>query len=77
VIDAGSSSAFGIDPALIEQAFRMPVIDVADSGSIPLKMKIYRLLKFVRQGDTLNFPLEWVYYTRDAVPPGLLRQDAG
>ena len=68
VIDAGSSSAFGIDPALIEQAFRTPVIDVADNGSIPLKMKIYRLLKFTRQGDTLILPLEWVYYTRDAVP---------
>jgi hypothetical protein len=68
VIDAGSSSAFGIDPILIEQAFRTPVIDVADNGSIPLEMKIYRLLKFARQGDTLILPLEWVYYTRDTVP---------
>jgi hypothetical protein len=58
VIDAGSSSAFGIEPALIEQAFHTPVIDVADNGSIPLKTKIYRLLKFVRQGDTLILPLE-------------------
>lgn len=68
VIDAGSSSMFGIEPALIEQAFRKPVIDVADNGSIPLDMKIYRILRYARDGDTLILPLEWVYYTRDAVP---------
>jgi hypothetical protein len=68
VIDAGSSSMFGIEPALIEQAFHRPVIDVADNGSIPLPMKIYRLLKFARPGDTLILPFEWVYYTRDIVP---------
>jgi hypothetical protein len=68
VIDAGSSSMFGIEPALIEQAFHQPVIDVADNGSIPLEMKIYRLLKFARTGDTLILPFEWVYYTRDIVP---------
>jgi hypothetical protein len=68
VIDAGSSAMFGIEPGLIEKTFGMPVIDVADNGAIPLKMKIYRLLKFARQADTLILPLEWVYYTRDTVP---------
>jgi hypothetical protein len=68
IIDAGSSSMFGIEPALIEQAFHQPVIDIADNGSIPLEMKIYRLLKFARTGDTLILPFEWVYYTRDIVP---------
>lgn len=67
-IDAGSSSMFGIEPALIEQAFSIPVIDVADNGSIPLEMKIYRLLRYARPGDTLILPFEWVYYTRDEVP---------
>jgi hypothetical protein len=68
VIDAGSSSMFGIEPDLIEEAFGKPVIDVADNGAIPLDMKIYRLLRFAREGDTLILPLEWVYYTRDVVP---------
>jgi hypothetical protein len=68
VIDAGSSSMFGIEPGLIEQAFGKPAIDVADNGAIPLDMKIYRLRKFAREGDTLILPLEWVYYTREAVP---------
>jgi hypothetical protein len=68
VIDAGSSSMFGIEPALIEQAFGKPVIDVADNGSIPLDMKIYRLMAYAREGDTLILPLEWVYYTRESVP---------
>jgi hypothetical protein len=68
VIDAGSSSMFGIDPAVIEQAFHRPTIDVADNGSIPLEMKIYRLLRFAKAGDTLILPFEWVYYTRDIVP---------
>jgi hypothetical protein len=68
VIDAGSSSMFGIEPGLIEQAFSIPVIDVADNGSIPLEMKIYRLLATARRGDTLILPFEWVYYTRDLVP---------
>ncbi len=68
VVDAGSSSMFGIEPGLIEQAFRTPTIDVADNGSIPLDMKIYRMLRYARAGDILIVPLEWVYYTRDAVP---------
>ncbi len=68
VIDAGSSSMFGIEPGLIERAFGKPAIDVADNGAIPLDMKIYRLLKFAREGDTLIVPLEWVYYTRETVP---------
>jgi len=68
VVDAGSSSMFGIEPALIEAAFRTPVIDVADNGSIPLDMKIYRMLRYARAGDILIVPLEWVYYTRDIVP---------
>jgi hypothetical protein len=68
VIDAGSSSMFGIEPALIEQAFATPVIDIADNGSIPLDMKIFRLIKYAREGDTLILPLEWVYYTREEVP---------
>ncbi|MEW6638905.1 MAG: hypothetical protein AB1586_00270 [Pseudomonadota bacterium] len=68
VIDAGSSSMFGVEPALIEKAFSLPVIDVADNGSIPLDMKIYRMLKYARRGDVLIVPLEWVYYTRDIVP---------
>jgi hypothetical protein len=68
VIDAGSSSAFGIEPALIEQAFGRPVIDVADNGSIPLDMKIFRLMRYAKAGDTLILPWEWVYYTRDVVP---------
>jgi hypothetical protein len=68
VIDAGSSSMFGIEPALIEQAFGKTAIDVADNGAIPLDMKIYRLRRFAREGDTLIMPLEWVYYTREGVP---------
>ncbi|MBR1222318.1 hypothetical protein JQ557_30260 [Bradyrhizobium sp. U87765 SZCCT0131] len=68
VIDAGSSTMFGVEPALIEAAFRTPVIDVADNGSIPLDMKIYRMLRYARAGDILIVPLEWVYYTRDIVP---------
>jgi hypothetical protein len=68
VIDAGSSSMLGIAPELIEKAFRRTTIDVADNGAIPLDMKIYRILKYAREGDTLILPLEWVYYTRDAVP---------
>jgi hypothetical protein len=68
VIDAGSSSMFGIEPSLIEQTFHQPTIDIADNGSIPLEMKIYRLLRFARPGDTLILPFEWVYYTRDIVP---------
>jgi hypothetical protein len=68
VVDAGSSSAFSIEPAMLEQAFGKPVIDVADNGSIPLDMKVYRMLRYARQGDTLILPLEWVYYTRDEVP---------
>jgi len=68
VIDAGSSAMFSVEPALIEAAFRTPVIDVADNGSIPLDIKIYRMLTYARQGDILIVPLEWVYYTRDIVP---------
>lgn len=68
VIDGGSSSMFGIVPAMIEQALRIPVVDAADNASIPLRMKIYRILHYARPGDTIILPLEWVYYTRSELP---------
>lgn len=68
VIDGGSSSMFGIVPAMIEKELQIPVVDAADNGSIPLRMKVYRLLQYARRGDTIILPLEWVYYTRSEIP---------
>jgi hypothetical protein len=68
VVDGGSSSMFGIVPALLEQAFGRPTVDAADNASIPLRMKIHRIIAYARRGDVLILPLEWVYYTRSATP---------
>lgn len=68
VIDGGSSSMFGIVPATIEQRFRMPVVDAADNASIPLKMKVHRIVRYAQHGDIILLPLEWVYYTRSEMP---------
>lgn len=68
VIDGGSSSMFGIVPGMIEQEFRVPVVDAADNASIPLKMKIHRIIGYARRGDIIVLPLEWVYYTRSEIP---------
>lgn len=68
IIDGGSSSMFGIVPAMMEKELRVPVVDAADNGSIPLRMKIYRVFQYARPGDTIILPLEWVYYTRSEIP---------
>lgn len=68
VIDGGSSSMFGVVPAMIENEFGIPVVDAADNASIPLPMKIYRITRYARRGDILILPLEWVYYTRSEMP---------
>jgi hypothetical protein len=68
MIDGGSSSMFGVVPEMIEKEFRMPVVDAADNASIPLKMKIHRIIGYARRGDVIILPLEWVYYTRSEMP---------
>ncbi|QUS38041.1 hypothetical protein RPMA_03580 [Tardiphaga alba] len=68
VIDGGSSSMFGIVPVMIEKEFRVPVVVAADNASIPLAMKIHRIIRYARRGDILILPLEWVYYTRSEMP---------
>ncbi len=68
VVDGGSSSMFGIAPDMIEQEFRIPVVVAADNASIPLTMKVHRILQYARRGDIIILPLEWVYYTRSQMP---------
>jgi hypothetical protein len=68
MIDGGSSSMFGIVPTMIEQHFRIPVVDAADNANIPLKMKVHRIVRYAKHGDIILLPLEWVYYTRSEMP---------
>jgi len=68
IIDGGSSSMFGIAPDMIEHAFRRPVVDAADNASIPLIMKVHRIMQYARRGDIIILPFEWVYYTRSEMP---------
>jgi hypothetical protein len=39
VVDSGSNSVFSIVPQLIENEFRLPVIDVADNGAVPWRRR--------------------------------------
>ncbi|HLH12840.1 MAG TPA: hypothetical protein VKV77_13315 [Methylovirgula sp.] len=66
IIESGSNSAHGIEPALIEAAFGLPTIDIADYAGVPLPAKVSRLEKYARAGDIILMPLEWPYYFRDS-----------
>lgn len=62
IIDSGSNSIYSIDPFELSKYFNAPVITVADNAGYPLRHKIFRLEKFIQQGDVIILPLEWVYY---------------
>lgn len=64
IIDSGSNSFWSIIPQIIEEKFRIPTIVVAENGNVPFDMKVNRLKTYVRSGDIILLPLEWIYYSR-------------
>jgi len=62
IVESGSNSIHGIDPVLMAEYFKRPVITIADNGDYPLHLKLHQLNKFAQQGDSLILPLEWNQY---------------
>ena len=65
IIDSGSNSHHGIFAEMLEEYFKIPSINIADVGAIPLHAKLARLEKFVKKGDILIMPLEYEYYSTE------------
>ncbi len=62
IVDSGSNSRHNIAPEMLEAAFGQTTIVVADNINVPLDMKIHRLERYAREGDTVILPLEWQSY---------------
>jgi hypothetical protein len=62
IVESGSNSIHAIDPVLMADYFKRPVITIADNGDYPLQLKLHNLNKFAQKGDSLILPLEWNQY---------------
>jgi hypothetical protein len=67
IIDSGSNSHHGLDSAMMQEGLGRLVINIADTGSFPLKNKLYRLDAHTQKGDMVLMPLEYLHYSYDAV----------
>ncbi|MDQ7091621.1 MAG: hypothetical protein Q9M50_13460 [Methylococcales bacterium] len=68
IIDSGSNSFFGIDSHLLEKELNILTINLADNAGYPLQSKLRRIEKYSHQGDIVLLPLEWQYYSYEAIP---------
>ncbi|MEM6582667.1 MAG: hypothetical protein AAF699_15415 [Pseudomonadota bacterium] len=67
VVESGSNSQYGIDPLVLSDYFRAPVLIVAVNANFPLRLKIQNLRHYLLPGDVLILPLEWNMYIDDHV----------
>ena len=63
IIDSGSNSFHALNSAMLEQELGLPVVNLADNVSYPLKHKLLRIEKYSFPGDIVLLPLEWHYYS--------------
>lgn len=67
IIESGSNGHIGLDTAAISKALGMTAINVADNGGYDIEQKAARIAEHARPGDVVVLPLEWVYYSRQAL----------
>lgn len=59
IIDGDSNARTSIDSALFERAVGLPVINIADIWGFSFEMKLARLLKYAKKGDTVIMSLTY------------------
>lgn len=74
IIESGSNSHHGLDTDRIGEVMDMTAINIADNAGYDLEQKVARLEKHTRRGDIVILPLEWSYYTRDALTDDFVDQ---
>jgi hypothetical protein len=67
IVESGSNSQHGIEPAILAAYFKGPVIIVAQNAGFPLLPRIYNLAQYVETGDVVILPLEWNIYVDNEV----------
>ena len=68
VLVAGSNALFGIDSAMLEKKFGMPVLNDGVNAGIELPCVLYMAKKVIRRGDIVLMPLEYPMYSYDGTP---------
>jgi hypothetical protein len=68
VIVAGSNALFGIDSAMLERHFGLPVVNLGVNAGILLPAILAVSKPALRPGDIVLLPLEYPMYTYDGVP---------
>ncbi len=67
IIESGSNSLHAINSQILEKELNKPVINIAENFQFPLLYKIYRLEKFLNEGDIVVMPLEYIYFFSDLI----------
>jgi hypothetical protein len=67
IIESGSNAHHGVDSSMFEEAFGKLTINISDTGSFPLRNKLYRIQANAKPGDVVLMPLEYLHYSYDAL----------
>lgn len=68
VIVAGSGALFGIDSKIIEEAYKIPVVNFGVNAGLLLPYVLLKSKSILKRGDIVIMPLEYNFYTYDGVP---------
>lgn len=68
VILAGSTALFGIDSKKLEEAYRLPVVNLGVNAGLLLPYVLLKSQSVLKKGDIVIMPLEYHFYTYDGVP---------
>jgi len=68
VIVAGSTALFGIDSAMLEEHFHMPVVNLGVNAGILLPLTLHAAKTVLKGGDIALLPLEYPMYLYNGTP---------
>jgi len=68
VVVAGSNALFGIESAMLEKEFGIPVLNDGVNAGIELPCVLHMAKKVIRPHDTVLMPLEYPMYSYDGKP---------
>jgi hypothetical protein len=65
IVIAGSNGLFGINSSILSSEFGIDVINLSSHVSLDLDFYYFMLEKYIKNGDIVIMPLEFVYYKQE------------
>ncbi|MBA1419971.1 MAG: hypothetical protein FAF03_03690 [Epsilonproteobacteria bacterium] len=65
ILVSGSNALFGVDSRMLEDTFKLPVVNYSVNAGIELPLTLFKAQEVIHKGDTVIMPLEYPMYSYD------------